>query len=510
MKINQVKAGSMLSLFQIVLGVVIGLLYTPVMLRLLGQSEYGLYSTVSSTISMMTIFHLGFNSGYLRYYSKYKLEKNEKAIQKLNGLYLIVFLVIGLIVLFLGFFLSFNLELVFDEGLTINEYRIAKILTIILTLNLAISFPMSVFQNIISAHERYVFLKIISMIRSVLTPVVTLPLLLIGYRSVAMVCITLLLSILVDCIYFIYCKNNLKIKFSFFNFEKSMFRDLMIFTSFIAMNMIVDQINSNVDVFLLGRFKGTVAVAIYSVGFTLYQYYSRISQAMSGIFSPRIHRIVSETNHDSDLQKNQLTSLFIKVGRIQFLVLALIATGFIFFGKAFINLWAGSEYGESYFIALLLMLSLSIDLIQNVGIEMLRAQNKHRFRSIVYVIMAVINLGLTIILCPKYGAIGAVIGTAISFLVANGLIMNIYYHKRGNIDIIAFWKSISRLSFGLIIPIIGGTLLNQFFDFLSVSALLIGIVVYTFIYCVSMWFFGMNQYERQLIIKPIKKVCKRI
>ena len=73
------------------IGVVISLLYTPIMLDLLGDSEYGLYNTVSSTISILSLLSLGFNSGYIRYYSKYKKANDTDSIWKLNGLFLIIF-----------------------------------------------------------------------------------------------------------------------------------------------------------------------------------------------------------------------------------------------------------------------------------------------------------------------------------------------------------------------------------------------------------------------------------
>ena len=121
-KINQLKVGSLLSYAQMILGVVISLLYTPVMLQILGQSEYGLYNTVSSTISMLSLLSLGFNSGYIRYYAKYKKENDTQAIWKLNGLFLIIFTIIGLVALICGVFLSFNLGYVFADGLTASEY----------------------------------------------------------------------------------------------------------------------------------------------------------------------------------------------------------------------------------------------------------------------------------------------------------------------------------------------------------------------------------------------------
>ena len=115
MNINQLKIGSLLSYFQMALSIVIGIGYTPIMLRLLGQSEYGLYNTVSSAISMLSVLSLGFNSSYIRYYAKYKVKNDDESIYRLNGLFLIIFMIIGFIALLCGTFLSFNLDIVFDS-----------------------------------------------------------------------------------------------------------------------------------------------------------------------------------------------------------------------------------------------------------------------------------------------------------------------------------------------------------------------------------------------------------
>ena len=508
---NQLKIGSLLSYAQMFLGVVISLVYTPAMLDLLGQSEYGLYNTVASTISMLSLLSLGFNSGYIRYYSKYKKNNDTDSIWKLNGLFLIIFALIGLVALVCGIFLSFNLDLVFSDGLTASEYRIARILMLLLTCNLAISFPMSVFSNIISANEKFVFLKVISIIKTVFSPLITLPLLLMGFRSIAMVTVTLVLAIVTDTVYLYYVLKKLQNRFVFRNFEKGIFVSLLSYTSFIAINMIVDQINWNVDKVLLGRYRGTEAVAVYSIGYTLYQHYMMFSTSISSVFTPRIHRIVREAGDDQQQLCQRLTDLFIKVGRIQFILLGLVASGIVFFGMDFITkYWASAEYKESYFVALLLVLPASIALIQNIGIEVQRAQNKHKFRALVYTFMAIINVILSIFLCQKYGAVGSAVGTAISLVLANGMIINVYYHLRCNLDVIAFWKSILRLSLGMLIPIACGFLINKYIVADSIWRYLAGILLYSCIYCVSMWFLGMNNYERNLLSNPIKKVTHKL
>ena len=71
MKINQIKVGILLSYLQIGLNAVISLTYTPIMLRLLGQSEYGVYTLASSVIAYLGLLNFGLSSSYIHYYSKY-------------------------------------------------------------------------------------------------------------------------------------------------------------------------------------------------------------------------------------------------------------------------------------------------------------------------------------------------------------------------------------------------------------------------------------------------------
>lgn len=508
---NQLKWGSFLTYGQMALSIIIGLIYTPFMIRTLGQSEYGLYNTVSSTISMFSLLNLGFSSGYIRYYAIYKRDNDNEKIYRLNGLFAVIFGIIAVIALVGGLVLSFNLDWVFSSGLTAEEYSKARVLMLFMTVNMALSFLMTVVRNIITSHERFIFLRVISMITTVVSPLINVPLLLMGFKSVGLVVSAVSLSLLTDIIQCVYVFKILKAKFKFNKFEKKLFKSLFAYTAFIAINLIIDQINWNIDKLILARYKGTAVVAVYSVGYSLYSYYMSFSTAISSVFAPRIHKIVNATRDNLKKQREELTDLFARVGRIQFLILALIASGVVFFGKPFIlNIWAGKGYEDSYYVALLLIIPSSISLIQNLGIEIQRAKNLHQFRSIAYFAMALVNLVLSIILCQKYGAVGSAIGTAISLVLANGLIMNIYYHKKCEIDIISFWKSILKQCKGLIIPFIVGILIVKFIDLNSIVMFIGSIVVYVVIYCVFQWFLGMNDYEKGLIKGPVTRISSKV
>ena len=504
MKVNELKVGTLLSYISMGLGYLVSIIYTPIMLRLLGQSEYGLYNLVASVVAYLGVLNFGFGSAYMRYYSRYKVQEDRKKIANLNGMFLIIFSILGLISVIAGTILMMNTEVIFGSALTTGELSTAKILMMILVINLSISFPSIVFTSHITANEKFVFQKLVQMIKTVANPFVVLPLLILGYGSVGMVLATTFLNITTEIINVVYCINKLKMKFSFKNFDFILMREMTVFSSFIFINLLIDQINWNVDKFILGRFHGTVSVAVYGLAAQLNSYYLSISSVISSVFIPRVHKLVASNNSN-----NELTLLFTRIGRIQFIMLSLIASGLIFFGKSFINMWAGKEYDGAYPIVLLLIIPVTIPLIQNIGIEIQRAKNMHQFRSWVYFFIALGNLGLTIPLAKAYGGVGAAIGTAVSLIIGNGFLMNWYNHVKVGLNMKFFWKQILNFIPALIAPIIFGILiknffiLNNFFNFLGLG------IIYVIIFCVSMWLFGMNQYEKDLLGKPISKLFNK-
>lgn len=91
-KVNQLKMGTLLSYVTIIIQNLCAIIYTPTMLRLLGQNEYGLYQLGSSTVSYLGLLSFGFGSSYMKFYFGYKVKNQEEEIRKLNSIFLLVFL----------------------------------------------------------------------------------------------------------------------------------------------------------------------------------------------------------------------------------------------------------------------------------------------------------------------------------------------------------------------------------------------------------------------------------
>ena len=96
-------------------------------------------------------------------------------------------------------------------------------------------------------------------------------------------------------------------------------------------------------------------------------------------------------------------------------------------------------------------------------------------------------------------------GTAIGLILANGIIINIYYQFGIGLDMIAFWKSVLSLSKGMIAPVVVGGFIMRCVTFKKISEYLFFIVVYTMVYIVSMWNFGMNVEEKALVAKLLQR-----
>lgn len=502
---NQIKIGAILSYISLFVNNFLGLVYTPYMIRMLGQSEYGLYSLISNVIGYLTVLDLGFGNAIVVYTAKYRAKGEREKEAKLNGMFIKIFCLIGIIATIIGIILYFNVENMFGKSMNPDEIGKAKIMMLILTFNLAITFPFSVFSSIVTAYEEFAFAKIRTIIRNLLMPIIVIPLLMLGYKAITMVVVTTILNIYILAANTIFCFKKLKIDVKFGKIDKNLLKEIFVYSFFIFLAVIIDKLNWSVDQFILGSVAGTVAVSLYAVSSQFNNIYLSFSTAINGLLLPKISKMVVRNESDEEI-----TNMFIKTGRLQYLIIGLIITGFVLFGKQFIYLWAGPDYSTSYYIACILMIPVTIPLIQNVGISILQAKNLHKFRSVLYAVIAIANIGISIPLAKAFGGIGTAIGTAISLIIGNGIIINIYYYKKAKINVIKFWKQIIKMSIPIAPLVIITYVVLKYVTLNSWITLGIAVIIYVCIYAIIEYFIVMNKYEKELIQKPINKIKNKI
>lgn len=496
---KELKIGAILSILSILCNSLLQILYTPMYMRYLGTSDYGINSLVQSIVGYVGILNLGLGSAIVRYTVRYRAEGKIEEEKSLNGMFLTVFFIIMGISILIGFYLYFMIPNLFIEKFTSIELRKTQKVFIMMMISTAISFPISVFTTNIVSRQKFIYQKGLSLIKLMITPIVGAILMTRGFGLLSVVTSIVVLNLTTYTFDVFYAfKLGMRIKFK--DFDINILKDIFKYSFYIFLNIIIDRIYWGTDRIIIGKYIGTSAVGIYAIASIFNQVYSSLSTSISGVLFPKINIFVVEN------RLKDLSDLFIKIGRIQYILLGLISSGFIVFGKEFIYLWLGEEYSEVYTISLWIMIPLTIPLIQNTGIAIMQARNLHQFRSVVYFFIAILNVINSIQLVKNYGALGCAIATGISFILGHIIIMNIYYQRRINIDIILFWKNIFKMTIPIIIVFILGIIMNKFINNYSFKTFIFKGSSYTLFYSILMYFMGMNIEEKNEVKKLLKKL----
>ena len=505
MEKSQLKAGAILSMIGLLLNNLIPFFYTPIMLDILGQEQYGLMGIASSFMSYLGLLNFGIGGSVVRYLVRYRAAGDTDGERRIFGLFIKIYSVIGLLVLTAGMVLSFNLQF-YGRSLSDEELSTLRVLIQLMTLNSALFLPLSPFSSIVTAHERFVFGKTAGMIFNISSPIISLILLFSGVRVVGLTAFGLVYSTCSNVLIMFYVFKRLHIRPSFRKAEKGILKEILGYSFFVFLAEMVNILYWATDKLIIGWAYGSAMTAIYNVGANFNGYITSISSAISGVLMPRITSIAVKSN----TPKTEFTALFIKVGRLQFILLSFILSAFIAFGRQFIKVWVGDAYSMAYWVALLVMIPILIPLIQNTGLNILYATNRHRFRSVSYACIAVLNVILTFWWVKHWGIIGAAAATCVAYIVGHIFLMNWYYNKKIGIDIPLFWKNIAKMS---PVMFICGTAAWLILDKVGIDnwgEFLVYAALYSIVYFVLAYIFMMNDYERNILCSPFRKILRKI
>ena len=496
------KLGASLSMINMVMSVALGLVYTPFVLRFLGQNEYGVFTLANSLISYLSILDLGFGNALVRYTARARaMGKKESNIY---GMFLSFYSAIAVVAMGAGIILYGYLEHFFSTSFGIQEIQILKRIYIILLVNTVISFPASVFSSIIRSHEKFIFANGLNLIQNVSRHILNIVVLYVGFRSVSLAILSLCFTVLAAMLNIWFCFRNIKIRITFGRFSSSFYREVFVYSFYILLNILVDQLYASTDNVILGKVCGSAAVAIYGVGVVFEAYFVQFSTSVASVFLPHISKLVVQPDG-----KKEISRLFLQVGRIQFLILSLVLIGYITLGKEFIALWAGPGYEQSYFVALVIMIPDLIPLSQNLGISVLQAHNKHGVRSIMYIFIAVFNVIISIPLAMKFQGAGAALGTAVGTFLGQICFMNWYYWKKMELNIPEYWKNVLLIFLKSIPVILAFYLTDRWIHILGWCGLILKGGISLMLVIPYYYFVILDRYEKNLICGMLKLQGKR-
>lgn len=492
--LSQRKAGAILGYANIIVKNLVNLVYTPMLLVFVGQADYGVFQTANSFVFSLTILSFGFSQAYIRFYTQKKVHGTRADIRTLNGMYLLLYVGICVLALVLGLVFAANVDVFFSGSFTPEQVGLAGQLMSIMAVNVSLTLFSTVFDAYILAHEQFKFQQTRQLFTTLATPVFAFILLELGMGALGVAAAQLAVYVVLLVLNARFAIFKLGMRFSFKTFDKKLFCAIAAFSAWIFANQVCELANQNLPNIILAASSSAMAVAVFAISIQIRSVFYSISTIISNVFIPEINRIVAETDDN-----NALTFLMAKVGRYQAILYMWLYGGFALLGHFFIAKWAGAGFEDAYWLILVMTTPLFIPLVQNTGIEIQRAKNKHKARSICYLLMAAVNVCLTAIFAPCIGYWAPVVGYVSYVIFGCGVFMNLYYHKSIQLNMFYFWKRV--------LPVVGVGVVGMGICFLGthfmpVTSWLMFVVdgiVFSIIYALLLWILILTAQERAAV-----------
>lgn len=468
------------------------------MIKMLGSSEYGLYSLIGAFVGYLSVLDLGLNDTIVRYVAKYRVEEDKKGEENFIAISFILYIFIGLLVVVFGAFFYNSIDEFFKSTLTAEEIEKAKIMVLILIFNLAITIPGGALVGICSGYKKFIFPRLLTIIKYIVRVILLCLILYFGSQAIGIVILDTVLNLFFILITIYYVFFKLKVKVNLYEFNIKFIKEIFSYSIWVFVYALTFQFQWRSGQFVIGTNSNTTSVAIFAIGVMLGIYFTTFGNLINGILLPKAVESVG-----LGISKEDLTKQLIKVGRLSIVILLYIMCGFLLLGKEFITLWIGEQYLEAFNVAALIMIVYLIPLTQGYTHAILQAKNLHRVKSILFLIFTIIGVTSGKFLSDKYGIIGMIIGIAFAFFLLH-IVLNFYYHIKLEIDIPLFFK---KVILPFVVPFVIIYIMNRYFISLLMSnweLFVVKAIVYSLCYIFLVYFFVLSKDEKLFFKKTLK------
>ncbi len=494
---KQIKWGAVISYAALAINIAATLFYMPWMVSVIGKANYAMYTLANSFVNIF-VMDFGLSSSVSKFIAQYRAEgnaeKESEFISTVSKVYLVLDIVIAIVLLVLFFFVD-----IIYKGLTPDEIRTFKGLYLIVASYAVVSFPFMPLSGIMYAYEKIIETKLCEMLQKIFSIILVVAALL--YRAdVTFVVLANVVSALITMaakFYIVKCNTPLRIKLSQANLR--MFREVVGFTVWIAVQALAQRCIFNLAPTILGIVATSEDIAVFSPATSIEGYFASVAAAINGFFIMRI------TRHIAADENEKLYQLLLKVGKFQLLLLGMIYIVFLCVGDNFMCTWMGTDFRIAWPCAAMVMIPDIMIFSEQVANTAAIANNLVKQQAIGYLIMAAVCVMLSFPLSSVFGALGAAAAIAVAYTVLF-IYNNILYTKKMNLNM---WRFLKECYGQKILPlfaagIIGYFACSRFILLEGWSGVIIKAIVAVVIYILVM-FFAMTREEKRVVTDLLRR-----
>jgi O-antigen/teichoic acid export membrane protein len=394
--------------------VVVNAVSLPITVRYLGQQQYGLWVTISTTITMIAVLDLGIANSLTNYISRAYAEQSEEMA---NRYYASAFWATCGIAILLGVIgLIISPHIGWGKLFGLSDPAIAeqsgKCVAIAFTYFL-LTLPLGLANKVMGGYQRVPVANAFAMLNSVLGLAATLLVVkmhgtivhLMGAFCTAMLGGTVLLNLWMGL------RHEPRIRPTPGKVRFGAAREILSHGMLFFVLQIAGLIVFNTDNFIIAHFLGAEQVTPYAVTWKFVGYVS----VLQSLLVPSLWPAFSEAYLERDMVWISKT-----YGRVMRATLVTVGVGSLllgFAGRWIIGLWAGKAAVPGLALLWCMCFWAVLYSICTNQAALLAATQRLRLQAAMGTLAAILNLVLSVVLVKRFGPIGVLSATIISYLL---------------------------------------------------------------------------------------------
>lgn len=484
------------------INIIIGIYYTPYLIKNLGLSAYGILPIVLIINQYINILTQTITHSYTRFFSIDIQRGDYQNASKDIVSSAIVVLIIILSIIPIAILIHSNIEILFNIP---HQYvESARTLFIYSICSFVISLFSSLLNVQLYALNRLDLINSLKLFRSIATLILTIfvfELIGVDLSYVGIIGFIIEFFVLFFSIVLFFLKKNDQLVISIKYIDHAKIKLISVMSLWIFLHIIGDSLLYRTDIIIINHFWGTVSSGALGAINQICGYIQTASIAICSIYGPLILKSYSKGFHDQ--VKYYFTHQSVIIGCITSIMAGAIA------GHSYIvlNIWLGEELNSFNSLLIIKMISLPCIAASGIFSLVLRTWNRVKKPAIITLMIGIINVAISYIICILFE------GTDITFMLTiNGLLIIIQAYFMNSIIINSIYTGTIRYLYISLVKIFVSFLITYIISYIiscfaipeTITILgleLILTAIMSFSLCLI---FVLNKSERYEIIKLIK------
>jgi O-antigen/teichoic acid export membrane protein len=415
---QRVFRNSSLEMISKVVGIAAGIFLSPYLIHSLTKETYGLWVLIGSVVGYFGFTDFGVRIATGRLVAYYRARQDAAKVNHTINTSLALLTASGLVVTLLTFLLSPCFGRLFHIGPDAPHVSAAVFLC---GFAVAVGLPLTVFEGCLAGYERYDLINIVEIFMTIARVGLTVWMIQLGYGILALAAINLALTVAGGGVKLLLCYRVFEpLHVAVEHIDRLTIRETYATSIWFLILAVSVRISFFTDNVVIGYFRTTGEVAVYSIAGRLAQYALVAVAAFNVVLMP----VSAGYDAQADLAKQR--RLLLLGTRASFAAAIFMATIFLAYGGQIIHIWVGKGFEQAAIVLAILTFPMITQASQTTTLMVMQGMAKHKNLSLIYLVEALANLILSLILVRPLGMIGVALGTALTSTFSSLIAQPIY------------------------------------------------------------------------------------